>query len=394
MSEMIFTVSELTSEIKITLEEHFSALNVIGEISNFKAHVSGHWYFTLKDANAQINCTMWRGINNYVFFTPQDGMKVIVRGRLTVYPPRGSYQLDVRSMQPAGEGELQAAFERLKRKLQKEGLFDKELKKPIPAFPRKIGIVTGAGTAALRDMISVAKRRYPVVELVIAGARVQGEGAAEEISQAIKKLNKLNDIDLIIVARGGGSLEDLWAFNEEVVARTIFESEIPVVSGVGHEIDFTIADFVADYRAPTPSAAMEIATPDINEIFAFLNEFSYNTTINIFDKIDRYKSNVQQISGSYGFKNPLNRIKNFYQYLDNLVYKLDGLTTNKLKHLNNILNLKNQIIHSHSVEKNLKKGYTLIRQNGKLIPRAKQLNPGEQFSVKFFDKEVKINPDA
>ncbi len=394
MSEMIFTVSELTSEIKITLEEHFSALNVIGEISNFKAHVSGHWYFTLKDANAQINCTMWRGINNYVFFTPQDGMKVIVRGRLTVYPPRGSYQLDVRSMQPAGEGELQAAFERLKRKLQKEGLFDKELKKPIPAFPRKIGIVTGAGTAALRDMISVAKRRYPVVELVIAGARVQGEGAAEEISQAIKKLNKLNDIDLIIVARGGGSLEDLWAFNEEVVARTIFESEIPIVSGVGHEIDFTIADFVADYRAPTPSAAMEIATPDINEIFAFLNEFSYNTTINIFDKIDRYKSNVQQISGSYGFKNPLNRIKNFYQYLDNLVYKLDGLTTNKLKHLNNILNLKNQIIHSHSVEKNLKKGYTLIRQNGKLIPRAKQLNPGEQFSVKFFDKEVKINPDA
>ncbi len=394
MSEMIYTVSELTAEIKITLEEHFSALNVIGEISNFKAHVSGHWYFTLKDGNAQISCTMWRGINNYVFFTPQDGMKVIVRGRLTVYPPRGSYQLDVRSMQPAGEGELQAAFERLKRKLQKEGLFDQDLKKTIPSFPQKIGIVTGSGTAALRDMISVAKRRYPIVELLIAEARVQGEGAAEEISQAIKKLNKLKDIDLIIVARGGGSLEDLWAFNEEIVARAIFESKIPVVSGVGHEIDFTIADFVADYRAPTPSAAMEIATPDINEIFAFLNEFSYNTTINIFDKINSYKSNVQQISGSYGFRNPFNRIKNFYQYLDNLAYKLDGLTTNKLKHLNNILNLKNQIIHSHSVEKNLKKGYSLIRQNGKLIPRASQLNKDKDFTVKFFDEEVKINRNA
>jgi len=255
-------------------------------------------------------------------------------------------------------------------------------------------IVTGSGTAALRDMISVARRRYPVVELLIAEARVQGEGAAEEIAQAIKKLNKLNDIDLIIVARGGGSLEDLWAFNEEIVARAIFESDIPIVSGVGHEIDFTIADFVADYRAPTPSAAMEIATPDINEIFAFLNEFSYNTTINIFDKINTYKSNVQQISGSYGFRNPFNRIKNFYQYLDNLIYKLDGLTTNKLKHLNNILNLKHQIINSHSVEKNLKKGYTLIRQNGNLIPRANQLNASKDFTVKFFDKEVKITRNA
>ena len=394
MSEALYTVSELTSEIKFTLEEHFASLNVIGEISNFKAHVSGHWYFTLKDNNAQISCTMWRGINNYVFFTPQDGMKVIVKGRLTVYPPRGSYQIDVRSMQPAGEGELQAAFERLKKKLKEEGLFDQDLKKPIPQFPQKIGIVTGPGTAALRDMISVAKRRYPVVELIIAGARVQGEGAAEEITNAVKELNKFKDIDLIIVARGGGSLEDLWAFNEEIVARAIFESEIPVISGVGHEIDFTIADFVADYRAPTPSAAMEIATPDINEIFAFLNEFSYNTTINIFDKINNYKSVVEQITGSYGFRNPYNRIKNYYQYLDNLIYKLEGLTTNKLKHLNNILNLKNQIIKSHSIERTLKKGFTLVKQNGKYIPRANLLNPQENFSIKFFDNEVKIGEDA
>ncbi len=394
MSDIIYTVSELTSEIKFTLEEHFASLNVIGEISNFKAHVSGHWYFTLKDGNAAISCTMWRGVNNYVFFTPQDGMKVIVKGRLTVYPPRGSYQIDVRSMQPAGEGELQAAFERLKRKLKKEGLFDQDLKKPIPRFPQKIGIVTGSGTAALRDMISVAKRRYPVAELIIAEARVQGEGAAEEISQAIAELNKLKDIDLIIVARGGGSLEDLWAFNEEIVARAIFKSEIPVISGVGHEIDFTIADFVADYRAPTPSAAMEIATPDINEIFAFLNEFSYNTTINIFDKINGYKSDVERIVGSYGFRNPLNRIKNFYQYLDNLVYKLDGLTNNKLKHLNNILNLKSQIINSHSIERTLKKGFTLIKQNGKLIPRADMLRTNEEFVIKFFDNEVKVEKNA
>jgi len=222
----ILTVSELTKEIRRTLEESFEQVSVIGEISNFKSHVSGHWYFSLKDADAVINCTMWKGFNQYVFFTPQDGMKIVVNGKLTVYPPRGSYQLDIRSMKPAGLGELQEAFEKLKKKLEAEGLFDEKYKKQIPAFPLKIGIVTAIDGAAFRDLVSVAKRRYPLVELVIAPARVQGSGAAESIVDSIKLLNKSGSIDVIIVGRGGGSIEDLWAFNEEIVARAIFKSKI------------------------------------------------------------------------------------------------------------------------------------------------------------------------
>jgi len=266
------SVSELTKQIKLTLEENFSEVSVIGEMSNFKAHVSGHWYFNLKDANAVISCAMWKGLNNYVFFTPQDGMKIIVSGRITVYPPRGSYQIDVRSMKPAGVGELQAAFEMLKRKLADEGLFDEIHKKPMPSFPQKIGIVTAKDGAAFQDMISVAERRFPLVELVISPARVQGSGAAESIVESIKLLNKQKDIDLIIIARGGGSIEDLWAFNEEIVAREIFASKIPIITGIGHEVDFTISDFVADLRAPTPSAAMEIARKNLKSFAVKIGE--------------------------------------------------------------------------------------------------------------------------
>ncbi|MCU7497567.1 MAG: exodeoxyribonuclease VII large subunit, partial [Ignavibacteria bacterium] len=289
---MTLSVSEITRLIKEELEENFSSISIEGEISNLKKHVSGHWYFNLKDSNAMICCTMWKGFNNYVFFTPEDGMKIVANGRITVYPPRGNYQLDVRSMKPAGLGELQAAFERLKAKLQAEGLFDDEFKKPIPVFPKKIGIVTAIDGAALRDMVSIARRRYPLVELVVYPARVQGEGSARSVAEGIECLNERNDIDLIIIGRGGGSLEDLWAFNEEVVARAIFASCIPVISAVGHEVDFTISDYVADLRAATPSAAMELATPNKDDFFAFLEEFSLRTSENIFYIIDRKKREV------------------------------------------------------------------------------------------------------
>src|SRR3990172_5978625 len=301
----ILTVSDLTKEIKLSLEKTFSRISVIGEISNFKAQVSGHWYFNLKDSDAVINCVMWRGFNNQVFFTPQDGMKVIVNGKLTVYPPRGNYQIDARSMKPAGLGELQEAFEKLKQKLELEGLFDEEHKKPIPSFPNRIGIVTAIDGAAFRDMISVAERRYPLVELVIAPARVQGSGAADTIVRSLKRLNKGKDIDVIIVGRGGGSIEDLWAFNEEIVARAIYSSAIPVISGIGHEVDFTIADYVADLRAPTPSVAMELATPDMGEIFAFISDFSYYTTNNLLNMIDDSRSKIDGILNSYSFRYPL-----------------------------------------------------------------------------------------
>ena len=387
----ILTVSELTKEIKISLEEEFSQIRVQGEISNFKAHVSGHWYFNLKDENAVISCTMWRGINNYVFFTPQDGMKVTVTGRITVYPPRGSYQIDVRSMKPAGVGELQAAFERLKLKLSEEGLFDDEYKKPIPQFPQKIGIVTAIDGAAFRDMISVAERRYPLAELVIAPSKVQGNDAAPTIVQSIRNLNKQKDIDVIIVGRGGGSIEDLWAFNEEIVARAIFDSKIPVISGVGHEIDFTIADFVSDLRAPTPSAAMELATPDQKDVFAFINEFSYNSYLDVMQLCNKSKNKVSNLMESYGFRMPLDLVRRKSQQVDNLTYRLLQNIDRNLLIKNNILSLLARTIESHDINKSLKKGFVLVKQDSKFVSRANNFDKDKKAVLKFYDGELSIN---
>ena len=384
------SVSELTKQIKLTLEENFSEVSVIGEMSNFKAHVSGHWYFNLKDANAVISCAMWKGLNNYVFFTPQDGMKIIVSGRITVYPPRGSYQIDVRSMKPAGVGELQAAFEMLKRKLADEGLFDEIHKKPMPSFPQKIGIVTAKDGAAFQDMISVAERRFPLVELVISPARVQGSGAAESIVESIKLLNKQKDIDLIIIARGGGSIEDLWAFNEEIVAREIFASKIPIITGIGHEVDFTISDFVADLRAPTPSAAMEIATPDKDDFFVFINEFSYNSSEKLEELCNENRRKVNQILNSYGFRYPIDLVRKKSQLTDNLIYKiLHGIDKKFVYYKNKVL-LKSKIIESQSVHKNLKKGYVIVNQDSHYVKRAINLEQNKPALLKFFDGDVEI----
>lgn len=384
------TVSELTNQIKLTLEEDFSEILVIGEISNFKSHLSGHWYFNLKDVNAVISCAMWRGLNNYVFFTPQDGMKVIISGRVTVYPPRGTYQIDVRSMKPAGMGELQAAFEKLKRKLAAEGLFDEAHKKTIPSFPKKIGIVTAKDGAALQDMISVAERRFPLVELVIASAQVQGSGAAESIVDSIKLLNRQKDIDLIILARGGGSIEDLWAFNEEIVARAIYASKVPIITGVGHEIDFTIADFVADLRAPTPSAAMEIATPNINDYFVFINEFSYNLSQKL-EQLCSYKYlKINQILNKYGFRYPFDLIRKKTQQTDGLVYKLINSIDRKFNLLNHRLLLNSKIIESHSIQNTLKKGFALVKQDSKFVKRIKNLNKKNPALLKFYDGEIEM----
>ncbi len=387
----ILTVSEITGQIKSLLEESFAEISVVGEISNFKAHVSGHWYFTLKDSNAQISCTMWRGVNNYVFFSPEDGMKVIVKGRLTVYPPRGNYQIDVRSMKPAGVGELQAAFEKLKQKLGAEGLFDEKFKRPIPQFSEKIGIVTAIDGAAFKDMQSVARRRFPIVELVIAPCRVQGAGAAEEIVESIKLLNTRDDIDVIIVGRGGGSLEDLWAFNEEIVARAIFESRIPIISAVGHEIDFTISDFVADLRAPTPSAAMELATPDINEIFAFIDEFSYNFTDNIFSLISDYKETVESFLSSYGFKLPIDNIRTKEQYLDNLYFRLENNFDNIVQNSRVRLELLKAKLEKYDTNRLLERGFTIVKQNDAVVTRLRYLNKEEKFSIIFYDGETLLN---
>ncbi|MCW8850955.1 MAG: exodeoxyribonuclease VII large subunit [Melioribacteraceae bacterium] len=388
--EFAISVSEITSHIKRSLEEDFSQVKIIGEISNFKSHVSGHWYFTLKDSNASINCTMWKGVNNYVFFTPKDGMKIIITGRITVYPPRGTYQLDAKSMKPAGEGELQKAFEELKQKLKDEGLFEVEAKKSIPNFPKQIGIVTGSSTAALKDMLSVAERRYPLVKIIIAPARVQGEGSAKEISDQINVLNKKSNVDLIIIARGGGSLEDLWPFNEEIVARSIFASKIPIISGVGHEVDFTIADFVADLRAPTPSAAMELATPNKDELFAFITEFNYNSTNNITEKLDNLKDQVDQFIHSFGFRNLSNIINNKKQTVDNYLFRIQSQIGNFLYKKKNNLAILQTILESNNIEHILNKGFVLVEQNDKIIKRKSKFNLDTVFNIRFADGKVKI----
>jgi len=389
--ESVLTVSEITDSVKKLIESSFSGLKIVGEISNFKAHFSGHWYFTLKDANAQISCTMWKGNNSRIFFTPQDGMKVIVNGNITVYPPRGNYQVDVKTMSVAGEGELQAAFERLKKKLSSEGLFDDEYKKEIPEFPNKIGIVTAIDSAAFKDMISVASRRFPLVEFLVASSRVQGEGAAEEITKNIQLLDSREDIDVIIIGRGGGSLEDLWAFNEEIVARAVFDCNTPIISGVGHEIDFSIADFAADLRAPTPTAAMELATPDQAEIFGFINDFSYTSTNNIISIINYHKESVGNIISSYGFRAYDSVIKSKAQNLDNIIYRIQKSTEQLIDKYNNVLEQNKNLLESHNVEKILKKGFVLVKQDEKYILRAKNFDKDKKTKLKFHDNEIKIN---
>jgi exodeoxyribonuclease VII large subunit len=382
------TVSELTKEIRSTLEENFGQISVVGELSNFKSHVSGHWYFSLKDSDAVINCTMWKGFNQYVFFTPQDGMKIIANGKLTVYPPRGTYQLDIRSIKPAGLGELQEAFEKLKKKLEAEGLFDEAFKKEIPAFPQKIGVVTAIDGAAFKDLISVAKRRFPIAEIVIAPARVQGSGASESIVKSIKQLNDFSDIDVIILSRGGGSIEDLWAFNEEIVARAIFKSIIPIISGVGHEVDFTIADYVADLRAPTPSVAMEVATPDIEDIKDFIIDFMSISTENIEELIESKKEEIIRNLESYGFRLPMDIHNRKTQQLEICINDIAQSIDKRVMIYDNKIKLLSKSMEAFDIERSLKRGFVLVKQNSKFVKRASDFNGDKKALLKFYDGEI------
>ncbi|MBU6401719.1 MAG: exodeoxyribonuclease VII large subunit, partial [Verrucomicrobia bacterium] len=290
----ILSVSELTGNVRRLLEGQIGRVWVTGEISNLRAQSSGHIYFTLKDPGAQLNCVLFRGEAVAHRELLRDGQKVVLRGELTVYEPRGQYQLRVEAIELQGVGALQMAFERLKERLNAEGLFAPERKRPLPRFPRRIGLVTSPTGAAIRDVLHVMARRYAGVELMLAPCRVQGEGAAEEIAGAIRLLNQwsasrgASGLDLIVVTRGGGSLEDLWAFNEEVVARAIFDSAVPVVSAVGHEIDFTISDFVADVRAATPSAAAEIVTEGYVGSRPFVTEAPARLRRAILDRLDAW----------------------------------------------------------------------------------------------------------
>ncbi len=386
----VITITELTRQIKFSLESSFPRVWVEGEISNFKQHTSGHLYFTLKDEGAQISALMWRSRVANLTFQPEDGMKVIARGSITVYPPRGNYQLDVEQIQPLGLGELQLAFERLKQKLDREGLFDAEHKKPIPEFPECIGLVTSETGAALQDIRSVLSRRHPSVEVVLAPVRVQGAGAAEEIADAIKYMNQYGGIDVLIIGRGGGSLEDLWAFNEEIVARAIYASKIPTISAVGHEIDFSIADFVADLRAPTPSAAAELVVHDRSELLEDIGNLCYTMRGALDNQLSGLRTQTTSLVTSYSFNRPRDLVREFSQRVDEFERSIGISFAHAAQTVHqkyNSLQLQLQALNPGGV---LKRGYAIVRKKGRIVSSADLLDYGDEADIQFHDGTIGV----
>lgn len=321
---VVLSVAALNSLLREQIEEHFGRVYVRGEISNFKPHSSGHWYFSLKDDTSQISAAMFRGANGKLKFKPENGMEVIVRGKVSVYEPRGTYSIIIETMEPVGAGALQKAFEQLKAKLQAEGLFDAERKRPLPAFPKHIGIVTSPTGAAIRDILNVLRRRYKAARITLAPAIVQGEEAPASIVNAIQLITQLKDVDVLIVGRGGGSMEDLWCFNDESVARAIAASPIPTISAVGHEIDFTIADFVADVRAPTPSAAAELVVKNASDLVATIAAYRDRLLSCMRSYFEHFRRDVKNLSSR--LVDPQRRLQDLHIRNDELVTRLENAT--------------------------------------------------------------------
>lgn len=382
----VYTVSQLNSEIHDLLETGFPPLWLEGEISNFRHHTSGHMYFTLKDESAEIDAVMFSDLNELLEFDPDDGQKVLAFGQVTLYEKRGKYQIEVQQMKPAGIGKLQLEFEKLKARLQAEGLFDPDIKKPIPRFPERIAIVTSAEAAALRDMLKIISQRYPAVEVLIFPAKVQGEGAAQEIAQSIRSANlyhqTLQPIDTMIVGRGGGSLEDLWAFNEEPVARALFASRIPTISAVGHEIDVTIADFVADLRAPTPTAAAQLAVPDAHELLLIIHETYRRLVRTQKVHFDQCQMRLELILRSRGLHRPMERMREHQQSLDHLKDLLGRNTKQKLHNTHERTHTLLQRLESLNPAKILQRGFSIVETSeGKPVKSAKQVAVGDHVKV-------------
>ena len=388
MDLRVYSVSEITRQIKLILEDSFPALWVEGEISNFKPHQSGHLYFTLKDVDAQISCVMWRSRASTLNLQINDGLKVRVYGTLRLYEKSGRYQLDLLQIESVGLGDLQKEFERLKQRLLEQGFFDPLHKQKLPKFPQKIGIITSPTGAALHDILSVAKRRSPSTKMILLGVKVQGEGAAEEIAKAIRIFNILYPVDVLIVGRGGGSLEDLWPFNEELLARAIFDSHIPIVSAVGHEIDFTIADFVADLRAPTPSAAAEIVLPDGVEIREWLSAVQQRQKDKIKEQVARWRSDVINIKKSYSFRRPKDVLQNYIFQIEEITQRISLLIKNKTaREKVTIENFRNQL-HSLNPYNVLNRGYSMVFKNEKLISSLDLVDIDDKLSVKLKDGRI------
>ena len=356
------SVSQLCEQIYRSLEESFPDVWVEGEISNCRLYPSGHTYLTLKDENSQISSVLFRGAASGIKFTPQDGLKVLVRGRVSVYTKRGDLQLVISYMEPLEKGGLQLAFEQLKAKLEKEGLFDPLRKKPLPRYPQKLGVITSLQGAAIRDILNILSRRWPELEILILPVQVQGDAAAPEIAQAVKDFNlHFPEADVLLLGRGGGSLEDLWAFNEEIVARAIASSKIPVISCVGHETDFTIADFVADLRAPTPSAAAEMAVPDIKSVFQEIDSHKQSLIRNIQHALDFFEQRLKSLSSHPFLKSPHRMIEEFMRRLDEARELLSRAITAKIELLSKNLALESGRLDALSPLKVLSRGYSVAR---------------------------------
>ena len=388
------TVSDLNLYIKekIAGDEALNAVVVKGEISNFKNHYTGHLYFTLKDEKSLIKCIMFKSYAERLNFVPKDGMKVMVFGSVSVFERDGIYQIYVKAMKQDGVGDLYEAYEKLKADLEKEGLFDESHKKKIPLKPNIIGVLTSQTGSVIRDIINVSTRRNPNTYIRLFPVPVQGPGAAEEIARGIKLMNEKNLADVLIIGRGGGSLEDLWPFNEEIVARAIYNSKIPIISAVGHETDFCIADFVADLRAPTPSAAAELANPDIFELKDKINTYKQRTRLALKKKIEVMSLRYEKVMASQVFKDPFKKINEYSLELDKYVRSLE--TNIKNKHNEEKARFVEKIakLDTLSPLKTLSRGYSITEKQGKIVNSKKDLKKDDEVELKFFDgaKQAKI----
>ncbi len=412
MNDKYITVTQLTRYIKYKIDNDVNLNEVFlkGEISNFKAHSRGHYYFTLKDEGSRINAIMFASSTKNLKFMPQDGMKVLVTGKISVFEANGAYQIYVNDMLEDGVGNLYIAYEQKKKKLESEGLFREDHKKKIPKIPTRVGVVTAPTGAAIKDIISTIKRRWPLVEIYLFPSLVQGEDAKEDIVKQINKAQEF-DLDTLIVGRGGGSIEDLWSFNEEIVARAIYDCKIPVISAVGHEVDFTIADFVADLRAPTPTGAAEMAVPQIGDIIKYLNQVNIRLNNTINNKVTNYRRKLNDIRSRNIFKNPISIYQSKEMIFDSLIerlkFSLTNLTNIKEKELIRIKNsyiLQNPYklldnksnkylqllskLETLSPLLTLQRGYTITKMDDKVINSVKNINKGDLIEVEFHDGSI------
>lgn len=390
MEERYLTVSALTKYIKYKFDNdtHLTDVLLEGEISNFKHHSRGHFYFTLKDDGAQISAMMFQSYASKVKFEPQDGMKVYVRGTITVYEASGVYQIVVKEMKSDGVGDLYLAYEKLKKELREAGYFNPEHKRSIPRLPKVVGVITSPTGAAVHDIINTIGRRFPLCKLILYPALVQGEGAKESIAKQISKANEDNLCDVIICGRGGGSIEDLWAFNEKIVAMAIYNSKIPIISAVGHEVDFTIADFVADKRAATPTAAAEIATPSVDNLKEYLSQamsrISHNINIILNDK----KTQIMHLDRSLDNLKPITKLQNMKKELDFYVKRLNMLITSQLNDRNSHYHLLNEKLKALSPLTIMDKGYSIPYVEGKVVRSVKMVHENDNITLAVNDGKI------